>query len=999
MKKVFLSALACGSLLTSCVEPPPPIQERPVGKISLASYDAELINSKVFIYQTDDQLQPVGDPVFEGMTDELGRNPEFDVTLSDGFLLFKAGGEGFYIEESSGKKVFLNPDDYLSSIWYYKAGDNLDVTISGFTSIGTAYAQCLVKRYGDNASNAMLAMTGTVSAMYDIPIFREIPKNPSIPRSAGLINDASVTYGHWAAGISQLMSDIAIDNGFEPHSDNYRSFDYYNFAVRDIAEDKNCSLDGVIQKNGAELNLGVGSYVFTTDTYRVDHARATLTFIKSDRNLTAVTAQDFLYNATALSDVEDVRLFSGVSPTPLDDEGPEIQLQYPEGQYFAGLMEYKVKATDYTEVKKIEMYIDDIKIGTEMGNDVTFRAVNTASYADGEYEIKIIAEDSQFQKTEVLHAVNFHNGSPIVSLESNPRSGEFEYEMVLSIESPIGLASVTINGADKAFESDGSVTASLYLDLGVNTVTVVAIDSLGNETVELVELYVDRVAPTMSVFTPNGSYLVDYSGSANINHTYESALKLDGSANDPFYLDDSIVALGGMRLTSTKLANAKYIFLHFSVTDDLGGQDLKVITPSNEITVSYEYYHDEAIVRERTDLLSYSGTGGSFILPITSEYLGDDWFLFGDTEPHRITVYLKDNAGNEGQFYFEFEGRYFVDPSPIAAKVSTSRYASRGLANFPTTGTVEDFLTYTYKNTNSFPVTLGVKELGKTIVDHEFYNGVKEDQIVKTTTSRVEAKCKAHGDIAEGAWKVASEIYYYSFVWHGTGPLPSKLNPPAIDSTSSSSIITHNSDSLPLGSSTTTNYWTANPLSSTGRSSHYYSGSAGRLTPVYSNGLIMSSGGSTCPISQTFNYLGNKQYYEVLVDDVPNNSEVRRITDISYSQAIGYPKSTVTTESASSETIEYFVSAMVESIPQETADTYTVNPGDVIELTVALKFPEVALKGADCAWDYVSKKCDKNVELTTIIDNVLTLTPVFDLGTPSGSDWVHQAPDLSSMLD
>jgi len=161
----------------------------------------------------------------------------------------------------------------------------------------------------------------------------------------------------------------------------------------------------------------------------------------------------------------------------------------------------------------------------------------------------------------------------------------------------------------------------------------------------------------------------------------------------------------------------------------------------------------------------------------------------------------------------------------------------------------------------------------------------------------------------------------------------------------------------------------------------------------------MSSGGSTCPISQTFNYLGNKQYYEVLVDDVPNNSEVRRITDISYSQAIGYPKSTVTTESASSETIEYFVSAMVESIPQETADTYTVNPGDVIELTVALKFPEVALKGADCAWDYVSKKCDKNVELTTIIDNVLTLTPVFDLGTPSGSDWVHQAPDLSSMLD
>ena len=38
--------------------------------------------------------------------------------------------------------------------------------------------------------------------------------------------------------------------------------------------------------------------------------------------------------------------------------------------------------------------------------------------------------------------------------------------------------------ADKTFEQDGSLTASLYLDPGVNTITVVATDGLNNSLTE-----------------------------------------------------------------------------------------------------------------------------------------------------------------------------------------------------------------------------------------------------------------------------------------------------------------------------------------------------------------------------------------------------------------------------------------------------------------------------------------------------------------------------------
>lgn len=73
----ILSAAVLASLLSACnvdvpnTEPPPvPL---PVGAMHVTSYDSELIRAEIRVYPVDDHLQPYGDPLVTGETNDRGQ--------------------------------------------------------------------------------------------------------------------------------------------------------------------------------------------------------------------------------------------------------------------------------------------------------------------------------------------------------------------------------------------------------------------------------------------------------------------------------------------------------------------------------------------------------------------------------------------------------------------------------------------------------------------------------------------------------------------------------------------------------------------------------------------------------------------------------------------------------------------------------------------------------------------------------------------------------------
>jgi hypothetical protein len=67
---------------------------------------------------------------------------------------------------------------------------------------------------------------------------------------------------------------------------------------------------------------------------------------------------------------------------------------------------------------------------------------------------------------------------------------------------PDGIKSVTLNGKKAKIKADGSFTAMVKLKPGSNTVTVVATDSKGNQSVDSRTVTYDKEAPLLAVETP-----------------------------------------------------------------------------------------------------------------------------------------------------------------------------------------------------------------------------------------------------------------------------------------------------------------------------------------------------------------------------------------------------------------------------------------------------------------------------------------------------------------
>lgn len=521
----ILSAAVLASLLSACnvdvpnTEPPPvPL---PVGAMHVTSYDSELIRAEIRVYPVDDHLQPYGDPLVTGETNDRGQI-FLEPQIEDQMIMVQVGFRGHYIEEATGKRIDLDPSDYITAVTHYDSSEPLDITVSGFTHIQAAYASCLAREFNENKGNALSKASGAITSWLGVDSVNVEPVNPTADQSSGLLYDHGVHYGLAAAGASQFMMDMAEVANVEPHSANFRSMDFYQIAHRDIFDDPKCALDGAaLNQAGETVSLGVGGVEFTSSTYRTDVARSVIDFSRSDRNLTAVTGddQDYLVKVMGLADAVHITLFANERAVPIDEVGPELTLLHPQGKVFNEVItRYDVEAEDFSGIQKIDLHIRRDDPGFEdqepeffasavmrEGENPHWQFINTENYDDGRYAFVLHAWDLLGNESVTEHRIRIHNNGPLVELSSGL---EMEHTNVidgrtveLTIQTPRGLREVYVDGelfAHSEVDADAGiyhVSATPQLWPGRNTIPVNAIDEVGNSTAYQAVVVVDQVNP------------------------------------------------------------------------------------------------------------------------------------------------------------------------------------------------------------------------------------------------------------------------------------------------------------------------------------------------------------------------------------------------------------------------------------------------------------------------------------------------------------------------
>ncbi len=121
----------------------------------------------------------------------------------------------------------------------------------------------------------------------------------------------------------------------------------------------------------------------------------------------------------------------------IDNNPPSLSIKsLTNGSYISGTKNIEVSAVDGNGISKVELYLNNNKIGEKTSSPYTF-ALDTTSYSDGPYTLKAVAFDVFNKRSETSLQVRFDNTLPNVSIIS-PTNGEVI----------IGIVQAKVNASD-----------------------------------------------------------------------------------------------------------------------------------------------------------------------------------------------------------------------------------------------------------------------------------------------------------------------------------------------------------------------------------------------------------------------------------------------------------------------------------------------------------------------------------------------------------------------
>lgn len=520
---VSLALVGCGKDSGSSSGP----QERPSGLMKGVAFDGLITGGKISI------LDMSGNEIAAGTTDESGSySISLDSIASQPLKITVTDGQ--YKEEYSGKSVQLQDKDALTALVNYRQGEDIDVSLTYYTTISAGLAEYRIKSGADTAEAINVANTA-ISEVIGIDIVDTIPKDITDSLNVSPSLEEDQVYGYLTASISAYTAWISETNGAKQH-DPYNSISFAQKAYNDISNDG--KLDGI----GADGNIAMGKVLFSPDTYRNTLAINMLVMANSENNRLGYSAADLVSYAKKLNDSAS-SIFADAPLIALNADGTIFgNLSWTEGEAFYGVVTLTVSAFDVVGIKSAKLTINGVDFAADNLEPLTF-TFDSAQFADGAYETDIAVTNNVDIVTHHTQKITFANRATAI-VSTNPVEGQAiggEYEFSAVIADPFGIDSVKfvlddsieISPTDPSTPTARVNTKTTIATEGQHTFEVMAVGLSGFEVSKKIDFVVDNTAPSVTLNLGEGAYVSStYTLSGNINDNLDiksAAVLIDGT--------------------------------------------------------------------------------------------------------------------------------------------------------------------------------------------------------------------------------------------------------------------------------------------------------------------------------------------------------------------------------------------------------------------------------------------------------------------------------------
>src|SRR5690554_4288409 len=633
MKRKVLTLATSVALLVGCggVDKP---GYRPAADISGVAADNIIRNGDVRVYAWNGSEREI---LLSTKTDNYGYYVDPLQAESQFIKICVVGGE--YTEEASSVNIRLGDSDRMCAITYWESGQAQETMVTPETNMAAALMEYEVKSGKGNLQNIVSNANSKIGTLFGYDILTTKPADMTSDDLAYTGLNDSVRSGLWHAAFSRIALNAAKANGQSTHTNLISSMALHKAIYRDLSADGKLDGWGVAENGKTKVRLGLGSFELNANVYRTELAKELVNFVKSDRNKTAVKANDVLSYATTHSITTDSIFNDKDIPKAFDEDAPTIVFDTAENTYISGTYTLGLKVTDFSGVKAVTYRFND---GSEQNFDFTQESLvfDTKQFNNGELELAITAIDKLDNKITLKRNFRVVNEKPLLNMVSNSLVNNTNYKFIASVgELEVGLSGVFVNGQEASF-ANGEITSSLRLNQGSNIIPVKVIDTTGAEYTYSWAVEVDTIKPSIKFVTPSWKVLLK-----NGDTVVEDYLKVRLSG-ESIFVTPRFFRLAELSPTESVLSQLNWPSLKIEVGDFFDANN-PYRTELENLKISLIFRDSASQITHFTRTLKATSSG-ELLIPLSEEFLGENWYEKDGRNEILITVV--DEAGNYDTF-------------------------------------------------------------------------------------------------------------------------------------------------------------------------------------------------------------------------------------------------------------------------------------------------------------------------------------------------------------
>lgn len=640
---VTLSPLlfGCGGGGSSTSQTPTPTPV--VGVISGVAHDGPLSGAAITVHAMNG-ITASSENSASSNSDDSG-NFQLSLNAQTGSYVLNAL-RGIYIEEASGVVVDTTNNN-LRTFFEYTEGETTSIPITPATHWSSCYAEYLFEN--EDNDSPIIQANSAISELFGFDIIQTHPVDITLSRPLATLNN-SVLSGYLFAAISSLTAEISRQNSLPVHAVlEVTSSEFIRLGCDDIKE------DGLFDGQGANGQLSMLDTILDHTFYREKIAKHIILIANSDVNSLTFNGTDLINYADSLSNSNHL-VWGGIPGGPVDTTPPIISTSFDESGVKTGLLSLNVNvADDLSGVSLVALTVngDIIESLTSIQNDTADFQIDTSLYDDGFNDIKVYAIDHSGNYSEELSfTLQISNALPTITFTSKALTNDSNYIAVGNFSTTgAEVDRIEISG-EQAVIADR--TWSLNIDLGhdITELTAIIYDVAGNSSSAVLTVGRDLVGPQIS---DQGTITATSSSATSFNLC--SFANFRSNISNPICLLSDKVSLNGQPVTQN-LSNDNIWSVAIRYHD---WEFDEVYTEIDDLVVEYKYERPDELVIDWTMATRLGAANNQAYVPITTEFLGDDFYLTDIDETHTIYFRVTDQAGNISEIAFNFRLN-LIDP-------------------------------------------------------------------------------------------------------------------------------------------------------------------------------------------------------------------------------------------------------------------------------------------------------------------------------------------------